>query len=60
MADNGLISMFGDWISARFGVATTTDREDQPSFLNGKTTYTHSEILAILNNEEGKWYTKSE
>ena len=35
-------------------------RGDQPSFLNGKTTYTHSEILAILNNEEGEWYTKSE
>ncbi len=33
-------------------------RGDQPSFLNGKTTHTHSEILAILNNEEGEWYTK--
>ena len=28
-------------------------RGDQPSFLNGKTTYTHHAILAILNNEEG-------
>jgi len=35
-------------------------RGDQPSFLNGRTTRTHSEILAILNNEEGEWYTKSE
>ena len=29
---------------------------DQPSFLSGKTEYTHSEILAILNDEDGEWY----
>ena len=29
---------------------------EQPSFLNGKTTYTESEIKAILNNEKGDWY----
>jgi len=28
----------------------------QPSFLSGKTEYTHSEILAILNNVDGDWY----
>jgi hypothetical protein len=33
--------------------------ETTPSFLNGKTQYTHSEILAILNNEEGEWYSNS-
>jgi hypothetical protein len=31
---------------------------DTPSFLNGKTQYTHSEILAILNDEDGEWYTE--
>ena len=30
----------------------------QPSFLNGKTTYTHAEILAVLNDTEGEWYTE--
>lgn len=29
---------------------------DQPSFLNGKTTYTESEMKAILKNEKGEWY----
>ena len=29
----------------------------QPSFLSGKTEYSHSEILAILNDEDGEWYT---
>jgi hypothetical protein len=29
---------------------------DQPSFLNGKTTYTESEIKALLNDEQGEWY----
>jgi|TARA_R110001583_G_C5575349_1_gene402445 hypothetical protein len=29
----------------------------QPSFLSGKTEYTHSEILAILNDIDGDWYT---
>ena len=28
----------------------------QPSFLSGKTEYTHSEILAILNNVDGEWH----
>ena len=28
----------------------------QPSFLSGKTEYTHSEIIAILNNVDGDWY----
>ena len=31
-------------------------RGDQPSFLNGKTTYTESEIKALLNDEQGDWY----
>ena len=30
----------------------------QPSFLSGKTEYTHSEILAILNDVDGEWYTE--
>jgi len=29
-----------------------------PSFLDGKTQYTHSEILAILNDVNGEWYTE--
>ena len=29
---------------------------DQPSFLNGMTTYTESEIKAILKDESGEWY----
>ena len=29
---------------------------NQPSFLNGKTTYTESEIKALLNDEKGEWY----
>ena len=29
---------------------------DQPSFLNGKTTYTESQIKALLNDEQGEWY----
>tara|TARA_R110002167_G_scaffold15318_2_gene61126 strand:- start:104 stop:349 length:246 start_codon:yes stop_codon:yes gene_type:complete len=29
----------------------------QPLFLSGKTEYTHSEILAILNDVDGDWYT---
>ena len=28
----------------------------KPSFLSGKTEYSHSEILAILNNEAGEWW----
>jgi len=31
----------------------------QPSFLLGKTEYTHSEILAILDNVDGDWYVTS-
>jgi len=27
----------------------------QPSFLSGKTEYSHSEILAILNDTDGEW-----
>ena len=29
----------------------------QPLFFSGKTEYTHSEILAILNDIDGDWYT---
>ena len=29
----------------------------QPSFLSGKTEYTHSEILAILNDTDGEWWS---
>ena len=29
---------------------------DTPSFLTGKTQYTYSEILTILNNVSGEWY----
>ena len=28
---------------------------DTPAFLDGKTQYTHSEILATLNNVDGEW-----
>tara|TARA_R110002051_G_scaffold247765_1_gene307279 strand:+ start:272 stop:511 length:240 start_codon:yes stop_codon:yes gene_type:complete len=30
----------------------------QPSFLSGKTEYSHSEILAILNEVDGEWYSE--
>ena len=30
----------------------------QPSFLAGKTEYNHSEILAILNEVDGEWWTE--
>ena len=30
---------------------------NKPSFLSGKTAYTHSQILAILNDVNGEWYT---
>ena len=33
---------------------------DTPSFLSGKTGYSHSEILAILNDPSGEWYTEEE
>ena len=29
---------------------------DTPSFLNGLTQYTHTEMLTILNNIDGIWY----
>ena len=29
----------------------------QPSFLSGKTEYTHAQILAILNDEDGDWWS---
>ena len=32
---------------------------NQPSFLSGKTEYTYSEILAILDNVDGDWYITS-
>ena len=30
----------------------------QPSFLSGKTEYTHAQILAILNAEDGDWWSE--
>ena len=30
----------------------------QPSFLTGKTELNHSEILAILNEVDGEWWTE--
>jgi hypothetical protein len=33
---------------------------DTPSFLEGKTQYTYTEILAILNDIDGIWYIDSE
>tara|TARA_Y100001963_G_C6488172_1_gene312160 strand:+ start:270 stop:506 length:237 start_codon:yes stop_codon:yes gene_type:complete len=32
----------------------------QPSFLSGKTEYTHSEIKAILDDVNGDWYINPE
>ena len=29
---------------------------EQPSFLSGKTEYTHSEILTIVRDQDGEWY----
>tara|TARA_R110000823_G_scaffold262821_1_gene383407 strand:+ start:818 stop:1060 length:243 start_codon:yes stop_codon:yes gene_type:complete len=31
-----------------------------PDFLNGKTQYTHEEILVLLNNSDNGWVTDSE
>ena len=31
---------------------------DTPSFLNGKTQYTYSQIIAILDDEDGEWYSE--
>ena len=33
---------------------------DTPSFLDGYTQYTHSEILEVLNDTDGIWYIDSE
>ena len=33
---------------------------DTPSFLSGKTGYRHSEILSILNDPSGGWYTEED
>ena len=32
---------------------------NKPSFLTGKTVYTHSQILAILNEVDGEWYSNA-
>ena len=32
----------------------------KPSFLDGKTIYTHSEILEITTNPSGEWYAGSD
>ena len=31
----------------------------KPSFLTGKTVYSHSQILAILNADDGEWYNNA-
>ena len=33
---------------------------DTPAWLVGKTAYTKAEMLTILNNPEGEWYTDPE
>ena len=33
---------------------------DQPSFLSGKTEYTHSEIKVILKDVDGEWWKEME
>ena len=30
----------------------------RPSFLDGKTTYTHAEILAVTRDSSGEWHTE--
>ncbi len=32
--------------------------EDQPSFLEGKTTYTHAEIMVVLRDVDGDWHSE--
>ena len=32
----------------------------QPSFLDGKTTYTHAEIKVVLRDADGDWYSETE
>ena len=34
--------------------------EDQPSFLEGKTTYTHEEIMVVLRDTDGAWYVETD
>jgi hypothetical protein len=34
-------------------------RGDTPSFLDGLTQYNHTEILAVLNDTDGIWYTNT-
>jgi len=34
--------------------------EEQPSFLNGKTTYTHAEIMVVLRDTDGDWHAGAE
>ena len=33
---------------------------ETPAWLEGKTTYTQAEMLNILNNPDGEWYTDPE
>jgi len=33
-------------------------RGDQPSFLDGKTTYTHAEIMVVLRDVDGDWHSE--
>ena len=33
---------------------------DTPAWLEGKTAYTKAEMLTILNNPDGEWYTDPE
>jgi len=40
------------------GKALVKYRGDQPSFLDGKTTYTHAEIMVVLRDTDGDWYTE--
>ena len=35
-------------------------RGDQPSFLDGKTTYTHAEIMVVLRDTDGDWHAGAE
>jgi len=32
--------------------------ESQPSFLEGKTTYTHAEIMVVLRDVDGDWHSE--
>jgi len=32
---------------------------DQPSFLSGKTEYTHAQMRSIVTDVDGEWYTPS-